>query len=226
MPQAGSGLNQVVTISYPEVGTSGVSSLATSTVGVTYVKYSSGGTTVATTTSQYAPVMTLVGSKPAFTVTDSSDNLSNGQIKLAEVTVTADAKGDVKLGKLPVSVTSTGVATVATSTNNIVVKDTNGTVIATTNDSFGVYAGGTGTSTITFGSTDAASYLIPAGTSKTFRIYATAATVSGAVNTTSLSTTLGAAASVEWYDVAGSNTTAISASSVFNYPTNTSTVTN
>jgi hypothetical protein len=50
--------------------------------------------------------------------------------------------------------------------------------------------------------------------------------VSGAVNTTSLSTKLGSTANVEWYDVAGGNTTAINAANVFNYPTTTSVITN
>jgi hypothetical protein len=63
--------------------------------------------------------------------------------------------------------------------------------------------------------------LITAGTSKTFRIYVTAATVSGAVNTTSLSTKLGAASSATFYDVAGGVTgnTPTTAALLYNYPT-------
>ena len=226
VPFGGSGLNQDVFVSYPEVGVSGIASVSTSTVSLTYVKYTSGGSTSVLTPSVTAPTMTLVGSKPVFGVIDSSDTLSNSLVKIASITITADSKGDIRLGKLPISVTSTGVATVPTGANNIIVKDTNNTVIVTTNTGLAVAAGGTGIDTIIFGATSATSYLIPAGASKTFVIYTTPGTVSGAVNTTSLSTKLGAAASVEWYDVAGNNTVLINASSVFNYPTDTSIISN
>ena len=226
VPFSGSGLNQDVLVSYPEVGVSGIASVSTSTVSLTYVKYTSGGSTSILTPSVTAPTMTLVGSKPVFGVIDSSDTLSNSLVKIASITITADSKGDIRLGKLPISVTSTGVATVPTGANNIIVKDTNNTVIVTTNTGLAVAAGGTGIDTIIFGTTSATSYLIPAGASKTFVIYTTPGTVSGAVNTTSLSTKLGAAASVEWYDVAGNNTVLINASSVFNYPTDTSIISN
>jgi len=49
-------------------------------------------------------------------------------------------------------------------------------------------------------------YNIPAGTSVTFGIYATAANVAGAVNTTSLSTKLGAVAGLKFTDVSGNKT--------------------
>jgi hypothetical protein len=235
VPLGGSGLNQEVFVSYPEVGTSGLTSGTTSAVSLTYVKYTSGGTTATFSPSVAAPTMVLVGSKPSYTVTDSSDTLSNGQRKIAEITVTADAKGDIKIGQLPITVTSTGVATIASSADNIVVKDSNDVVIATKNATFAVAAGSSGSTSICFdtavaacasGQSAANGYLIPAGTSKTFRIYATAATVSGAVNTTSLSTVMGSTSNATWYDVAGGNTTAINAANVFNYPTTTSVITN
>ena len=239
VPLGGSGLNLDVYVSYPEVGISGIASTTTSALSLTYFKYTSGGTTTTVTSPSTlvgtAPTMVLVGSKPTYTVTASHDTLSNGQRKLAEVTITADAKGDIKLGQLPIAVTSTGVVSIASASDNIVVKDANDVVVVTKNATFAVTAGSSGTGVICFDTTTAAcasgqsaanGYLIPAGTSKTFRIYATAATVSGAVNTTSLSTQLGATTSATWYDVAGNNTTAINAANVFNYPTTTSVITN
>jgi len=220
VPLGNSGLNQLVTFDYPEVGTSGIDSMSTSTVSVTYVKYASGGTTSTLTPSVAAPTMVLVGSMPSFSTIDSSDVLTNGQVKIAEFKVTADAKGDIKLGGLPISVRSSGAVTVATSTDNIVVKDSSGTVISTTNTSFGVYAGGTGTTTIAFGATSGTSDLIPAGSSKTYFVYVTPSSVPASADPAdraTLYTKLGAAASVEWYDVAGANTTAIDAASVLNY---------
>jgi len=226
VPVGGDGLNQEVNVSYSEVGINGIASTTTSAITLTYVKYSSGGTTTTLTPSIVASTMTLVGSKPTLGVVDSSDTLSNGLVKIAEITIAADAKGSIKIGKLPISVTSTGVASVATGADNIIVKDTNDTIITTTNAGLAVTAGGTGVDTIIFGSTVATSYSISAGTSKTFRIYATPATVGGATNTTSLTTKLGANTLVEWYDVAGNNTALIDASKVFNYPTTTSIISN
>ncbi len=236
VPNGGSGTNIDVYVSYPEVGTSGVTSFTTtSTLTLTTVKSTSGNTTTTSTVSVAAPQMTLVGSKPAFAVADSTDTLLNGSVKLAEVTVSADAKGDIKLSQLAILVNSTGVAAIASGSDNILVKDTSGATVATTNATFAVAAGGSGTGVICFDTATAAcasgqatanGYLIPAGTSKTFRIYATASSVAGAVNTTSLSTKLGAAASTKFYDVAGGNSTAVAATLLYGYPTDTSVITN
>ena len=235
VPNGGSGLNVDVFVSYPEVGTSGLTSATTSALTLTTIKSTSGNTTTTSVVSVAAPTMTLVGSKPGYTIADSSDTLVNGSVKVAEITVSADAKGDIKIGSLPVTVTSTGVVTVAAAADNIVVKDTSGATIATKNASFAVSAGGSTTGTICFDTATAAcasgqavanGYLIPAGTSKTFRIYVTAATVSGAVNTTSLSTKLGAASSATYYDVAGGASAAQAATLLYNYPTDTSVISN
>lgn len=237
VPNGGSGLNLDVFVSYPMVGTGGLASYTASTLTLTTVAYSSGGTaqTPLTALSVAAPTMRVVGSKPAFAVADSTDTLLNGSVKLAEITVSADAKGDIKLSQIAILVNSTGVAAIVAAADNILVKDTSGNTIATTNASFGVAAGGSGTGIICFdtataacasGQATATGYLIPAGTSKTFRIYATASSVAGAVNTTSLSTKLGAVASTKYYDVAGANSTAIDSALLYGYPTDTSVISN
>lgn len=230
VPNGGSGLNTSVYVSYPEVGTSGQTSGTTSALTLTTIKSTSGNTTTTSVVSVAAPTMTLVGSKPTYTIAGSTDTLANGSVKVAEITVAADAKGDIRLGQLPITITSTGVATIASAADNVVVKDTSGATIATRNATFAVSAGGSATATICFdtttaacasGQTNAGGYLITAGTSKTFRIYVTAATVSGAVNTTSLSSKLGAASSATFYDVAGGVTgnTPTAATLLYNYPT-------
>lgn len=236
VPLGGSGLNVEVYVSYPGVGSSGAASNTSSTLTLTGVEYASGGVAqTPLTPSVAAPTMVLVGSVPALAIADSSDTLLNGSVKLAEITVSANAKGDIKLGQLPILINSTGVASIAAAANNITVKDTSGNTIATTNASLGVAAGSSNTIAVCFdtavsgcasGNSAANAYLIPAGTSKTFRIYATAATVSGAVNTTSLSTKLGAASSFTWYDAAGANTTALTGASIYGYPTDTSVISN
>jgi hypothetical protein len=236
VPFGGSGLNQDVFVSYPEVGISGIASTTASALSLTYVKYTSGGTTATFTPNVPAPTMVLVGSKPTYTVTDVNSQLVNGQVELGDITVAADAKGDIKVSQIAISTSSTNGPVITAAIDDIIVKDSNNVVIATTNTSFGMTSNTTGTANICFDAsaagctgtqTTAAGYLIPAGTSKTFRIYATVASgVSGAVGTNSLSTTLGVNTSTKWYDVAGNNTTAINAASVFNYPTNTSVITN
>ncbi len=242
---SGSGLNLPVYVSYSAVGNNGVASASTSKISLAYIEYQSGNTnskicTAAiatawsvvcgtTITNVDANQMVMVGSKPSFSVGSSSDTLSNSLVKIAEFTVTADTHGDIKLGNLPISVTSSGVVTVVSGANNIIVKDTNNTVIATTNTGLAVSLGGTGTDTIIFGTTSATSFTIAAGSSKVFRVYTTPATVFGAVNTTSLSTKLGVPANVQWYDVAGSNTTAFAATNTANlygYPVDTSVIHN
>lgn len=233
VPNGGSGVNVDVFVSYPPVGTGGVTSNTASTLTLTTVKYTSGNaTTTLGSLTVAAPQMTLVGSIPAYTVSDSSETLANGTVKIAEVTVAANSKGDIRIGQLPVLVTSTGAVTVASAADNIVVRDTSGQLIATKNATFAVAAGGSATGIICFDTATAAcasgqavanGYLIPAGTSKTFRIYVTAATVAA---DNSLSTKLGAASSASFYDVAGGNSTAIVGTLLNNYPADTSVISN
>ncbi|MFA5997355.1 MAG: hypothetical protein WC791_02590 [Candidatus Paceibacterota bacterium] len=165
--------------------------------------------------------LTMVATKPTVTIADSSDSLINGLVKLAEITVAADANGALKLVDLPISMTSTGVTRVASGTAAFTVKGTDGTTITSTNGNFTMSAGGTATTTITLGT----GYTISAGTSKTFRIYGTATDVSGAVNTTSVSTKLGAANLLLWNDVDG-GVSNITGTLIYNYPTDTSVITN
>jgi|GEM_PF-933129 len=222
VPNNNAGVNVNVAPTFAPVGVNGVTSNTTAIMTLTFVKYTIGGITTTTTPSVAANTMTVVGTKPSVTLTSSSDSLVNGLVHVADVTVSADPAGDLKLSALPINVTSTGVVTVATGTNNIVVKDASGNTIATTNGTFAVAAGGSsGDVAINF----TGNYLIPAGTSKTFSVYVTAATVSGAVNTTSLTTKLGAASGFTWIDQVG-GVSGIAGTLIYNYPTNTSVIHN
>ena len=223
VPNSPAGANVNVQASFGSVGTNGIPSNQTATTSLTYMKYTIGGVTTSTSTiAVVGNTYTLVGTKPTVTVQDSSDSLLNGSVKVAEVTVSADLAGDLKLTALPISVTSTGVVSVVSSTSTVVVKDTAGNTIATTQGAaLAVSAGGTGTVTINFTNGDT----ITAGTSKVYRIYVTAATVSGAVNTTSLSTKLGVSSSLTWTDQNG-GVAGILGSNIYNYPDTTSVITN
>lgn len=230
VPNGGQGLNQDVFISYSDVGINGVASSSTAILDLGYIKYTTGGTTKTLCTAGFgtctavlasavtAPTMTLVGSKPTVAVVDSSEILSNGLVKLAEISVSANAKGDIKLSTLAIKVTSTGSVTIANAANNVTVKDEGNNTIATTNTGLSVAAGGNDSEAVNF----TGDYLIPAGTTKTFKIYATAATV--AVDD-SLTTDASPSSTFMWKDTAGNSTTAVSGALIYNYPINTSSIT-
>ena len=84
---------------------------------MTYVKYTSGGTTAEITPSVSANAMTLVGSKPAVVVaTGGATGMNlNTSTKVGQVTITADAKGDIKVRQLNFAIGYSGYSTSPTS---------------------------------------------------------------------------------------------------------------
>lgn len=140
VPNGGGGLTQNVFVSYPEVGTSGLTPGTTSAIALSYYRYTSGGTTttkVAPTdfTAVAAPTMILVGSRPTVTIsaTPSTGLALSGVGKIGEVTVAADAKGNIKLNTIVFTVSSSGFGTAPTAVA--------GTVISTNNSSSNPVAG-------------------------------------------------------------------------------------
>lgn len=230
VPVGFAGTNVAVIPTYNSVGLGGITSNTASTVTLNFVKSQVGNASPVTTTPSVASAaMNLVASKPApavgTTTTSTSttrSGLTNALVKLIDVTITASASGPVKLEQLPIVTTSSGVATVATGSNNLVVKDETNTTLTTTNTTYVVAANGTSGSVPIIFTTP---INIPAGTSKTFSVYATAATVSGASNTTSLTTTLGTSSTFLWTDVNG-NVASITGALIYNYPLETSTISN
>jgi hypothetical protein len=214
VPNGGSGLNQDVFVNYSEVGVNGVASGTSSTISLVYVKYTSGGTTSTLGTSGActaltgstctatlgaaiaAPTMVVVGSKPTVSAMKPSTTVSNGLVEAIDVTVAADAKGNITLNTLPITVTPSG-AMLTTGTNTIVVKDSNNTTVATTNTAF-VATGSTSVITFTGG------YTIQGSSSQTFKIFVlvNSATPTG-VNTVSLSSSTATGSSFTWTDTAG-----------------------
>ncbi len=218
VPNLAAGINVNVAPTYAAVGTNGVPSNTTSVMTLNYVRSISGGITTIANPSVAAQTMTLVGTKPTVTLVPSTATLINGLVNVGYVTVAADPAGDIKLTALPINVTSAGVATVPTGTNNVVIQDASGNTIPESNGTFVVAANSTSGDvavTLTGG------YLIPAGTSKVFSIFVTAATVSGATGTTSLVMKLGAQTLFGWTDQVG-GVTITGVSLLYNYPTTTS----
>lgn len=245
---SGSGLTQDVFISYSEVGTNGIVSATTSSVALTEVKYTSGGTTTTFNPSVSAPTMTLVGSKPTLTVntaTVSGLNLA-AENKIGEVTVSADAKGNIKINDIKFAVGASNFTTYPTFTLARIADgsttiagsscgqgDTASTTSQTIFCEFGT-TGDTFTSTTTVvgleSNVDYDGYTIAAGTSKTFSLYATVSAQNSGQGSATISTSVNAAG-FNWDDTsyavfAGNGTTASPANGtnltgtlIYNFPT-------
>jgi hypothetical protein len=221
IPAGGAGINVDVYLSYPPVGTLGVPSGTLSTVSLRYLKFTCGGIANTLTTSVPAPTMKLVASKPILTFVDSSDTLVNSPVKIGSLIVAADTYGNIAINKIPLSIVSTGTVAIAPATNNIVVKDGMGSIVSSTNTTLGVTAGGTGSTVISIVSPGG--WGIAAGTMETFNFYATPMyATSGSI----LTTTLGAAPSFAWTDLAGSGVTAAeNGTYIYPYPALASVIT-
>jgi len=226
VPQGGSGLNVDVMITYSNVGLSGVASGSTAGLNLTEVKYTSGGTTATFAPTVVSNTMTLVGSRPSLALglpngaTGSSvTGLSVGTKYVADVRVTADSKGDIKIDTLPLTFTGNAAGTTANGAA-VVVKNSSGSTITAVTLS-GTAAGQNATATINF----TGGYTISAGQTETFKIEIPVTAVSG--TGASLATGLGAAASFTWTDVAGNGSTAAAAGTlILNYPTSSVSMTN
>jgi len=149
VPNVGGGLSQNVQVSYANVGTGGVASASTSTLGLYYVKYITGGTTktlgtsvactaaIGTTcthtlsTTVNGNPITLVGSKPIVTLVavPSTTKLVVGTQTVGYVKVKADTKGDIDLNALALTFTGNTATTIKPSTA-LVIKDRTGTTVS------------------------------------------------------------------------------------------------
>ena len=201
IPVGFGGLDVPVSVHFNTAGIGGIHAGNAVTSTLTYVKYKSGAQSLSTSTLSVAsnPVTVMV-SKPSFGVVASSDKLVNGLVKVGSIYVSADSHGDILLNNVPVTVNGT-TATLATSSlasSTLAVKDTNGNdITGVTDTSFNAGA------SVTDHVLNFNGYKIGANTNKTFDIYMTAANVSGAVNTCSLTFKLGSKGLLTWTDVAG-----------------------
>lgn len=241
VPNGGAGLTIDAFVTYGPVGTSGAAPATTAITTLTYMKYTSGGTTTPEVISVAAPTMTLVGSKPTVTntvLTTSGLNFTTNQ-KIGEVSVAADAKGNIKINDIKFSVGSTGFTTLPTFTN---AKLTDGSTTAIAGSSCGQGTAaaasqvifcefGTGTLVTTTGvanvesNTDYDGYTIAAGTSKTFSLYADVSAENTGTNSASISTSLNAAG-FNWDDTStnGVSGTDLSGTLIYNFPSGSYTI--
>ncbi|HUC88565.1 MAG TPA: hypothetical protein VMR49_00855 [Candidatus Paceibacterota bacterium] len=222
VPAGSSNLNVDVYVSYPAVGSGGVASNSTSQIALTYVKYwataKSGnnyaGSNIITaiTPSISAPMMMLVNSKPAITVSQSGNSvLAVGSNEVIDATVTADTHGSIKLNSLPIKLSVIG-ATLSNS--SIIVKDSSNSVVATTNTSVT-----SGNPVISFSK----GYALTAGKSQTFKVYISIASINK-TGAASLAASLGDSSNFSWSDSTGKVMTGNNKTYLYNYPTNSSAI--
>ena len=246
VPNGGAGLSVDALVSYAFVSAGGIPSATKVAIGISDVGYRASGTTktLALTNSVMAPAMTLVGSKPTVAVNPTSNPglVMGGENKIGEVTVTTDRSGDIKLNDLRFAVSSVNFAVIPTLTQARIADGT----ITVSGSSCGAGIAGQASQTIfcefgTVGNTMASTinisnvesntdfdgYMIPAGTSKTFSLYATVNGVLGS-GTPLISTSL---VDVNWDDASSAtfvadgtnaspaNGTNLTGTLIYNFPT-------
>ena len=235
VPQGGTGVTVDAKMSYAPVGATGVATTATgdidSLMGMSYVKYSMGGTTstlcdTGCTVSTSMPVdsaqtMHLVGSKPVVTVAKPSGVvLVTGSVEAIDVTIAADTAGPISITSFPIStslsVGSGATLTVSTGTGHpFTVKDaSNNTVNVANTSNFALTTGGA--ATVTFSS----AYTLNAGQSQTFKVFVPVSAFSAGTGTSSMNTNLATGSGFAWIDTAGGASVSIGdiTGLIYNYP--------
>jgi hypothetical protein len=237
VPNNNSGINLDVYPTYSSVGTNGVTSSSSSVLSLSYLKFTTGNVsqtscvTSLSCTNAMAEVsantMTVVGSKPTVSIATPSATLAAASTAAIDVTVSADAKGDITLVTLPITVGLTGASVSTAATHNISVYAGSdlSTDLASSNTAFADATGGTSTITLTN-----SGYRIAAGTSVTFHIYVTIVGMASASSgSNSMSTSLTSGTGFSWLDVGavGTSGTANSGtSSIYGYPTGNAVIRN
>jgi hypothetical protein len=237
VPNGGGGLQQNVQVSYSQVGTSGIAPGTTSAMSLTYVKYTSGGSTATFTPSVYAPTVTLVGSKPTLVVAAGGNTgmVLNTSTKVGQVTITADPKGAIKIQQLNFAIGYTNLtgqsiasAFLALGGQSTAITGIVCTAVSTTN----VVCGSHSADGVAY--SYANDFLIGAGQSQQFDLYVTtsgASLVSGSVkasissslvNGSSTSATAGTTAAFLWDDTSSNGTAGagLTGQLIYAFPTN------
>lgn len=204
VPAGTGGLNVPVSVTYAPVtatGQGGIASGVTANLVLGGDKYTAGGTVTTNAVgaiSVSGSPMTLVASLATVKKTSTGTYLGTGSVtsvKLGTVSVSADLKGDITIGNVPVSVSLPTGGVLATTT--IIVK-ANGTNLAGTT---GYVAPTSATSGFNFGTTG---YRISAGQTVAFDIYGD---VSGVTTAGNADISLGSAGSFAWGDIVGGTAT-------------------
>ena len=228
VPADAAGINVPMTVSLVCVGASngcaGVSN-TTATAQITTLTYNNGSSIVSISPTAITATSKLVASKPTIAMTTTSGSgLLNGNIKVGEFTVSADAAGDIKIQGIPVSINSTAGALMTAGT--VELRDSTGnTVIVGTGGVNGAVALGAGTNSTVGTFAFSSPRTITKGTSETFTVYSSFTGVAGAANSMSVTFGLGDKNSLTWTDVIG-GVAGITGAQLNTYPAGTQTKNN
>jgi hypothetical protein len=233
VPVTYGGVDVPVTVSYANVGSGGIASNVQFRLNLIRVKYLSGSTTsylpaggtsyLAQASSNY---FDLVGSYPTVSLVTATNRLSASTINLGQITVSANAAGNVILEHLPLSLSaynaSITAATVYAVDASTGVTAASSTAVVTVNGTSGAQ---TPTLDFTLSNGYGVDNNIAAGTSKTYNIQVAVTTVGSSTNgNPSVSMALGQASSFTFKDVNGNGDgilgLANSNTYLTNYPTN------
>jgi hypothetical protein len=223
VPNGGAGLNVDALVSYSSVGTTGIAPGTTSSIALTYVKYTSGTTTTTITPSVSAPTMTLVGSKPTVSVSGTAGTglVVGGAGKLSEVTVAADNRGNIRVRQIRFTLATSGFSTAPTTYTSLSLRSSDNTAIA----DFTCTEGAVGVITCVTAATYAADYTITAGSSKTFVLYGTNDGANTGTGVPTVTSTISQANFV-WDDTStsGASGTALTGTLLYNFPVSSYTI--
>ncbi len=216
VPNGAGGANVDVFLNYTAVGSTGVTSGTTATAAITYVRSTSGGTTSTTTPNVSAPTMTVVASKPLVSVnsTQQTGLILGAENKIGEVTISADAAGNIGLKTLVFNVGASGLSAAVDINDTTPVLRSGGVPVTGVTCAAG---SATGPITCTFTGTTGAT--ITPGTPVTYSLFATVNNSAASGSTASISTQVDQSG-FQWADVAGNSTTLRSGALVYNFPTN------
>ena len=216
VPADASGVNLPVTVGLVCVGTANgcsANSLVTVNAQVVNVTYNDGNTTQAVVTTPVTNSHFISGSKPVYTVnsTQQTGFVLGAENKIGEVTISADAAGQIKVNNIAFNLATSGITAPVFSAARIA--DGN-TTISGSSVSSGCTA--VGACVMTFGASPNG-YTIAAGTSKTFSLYATVAGTPIASTVVSVSSSV-TPATTTWDDAIGGGTS-LPSSNIYNFPT-------
>jgi len=200
VPTSFGGIDVPVTVNYATVGNNGIPSNQIFTVNLTKVKYLSGSSTQTMLPNVASNSFDLVASAPTVSLGSVSSRLTAGTVIIGQVTVSANASGNIILDNLPISFSANNASITA---STIIAVDASTGVTAGTSTNPAVNSNGSATTTIVFTGL-AVDNNIAAGTSKTYNIEATVGAVGNSTNgNPSVSLGLGSAALFTFKDVNG-----------------------
>ncbi|PIR56956.1 MAG: hypothetical protein COU72_03475 [Parcubacteria group bacterium CG10_big_fil_rev_8_21_14_0_10_41_35] len=220
VPAGLAGKNVTAKISYAPVGLNGITSgtVASTTLNYVYYSVNGGASTASSSMAVNSNNMYLVGSKPTVSVTQTTQSgMTAARMKLFEVTVTPDTRGAIGVNTLVFGFATSTVAGPAVGTTSVEIT-ADGSTTAIVGSLCTVAAGGA-----TVSCALPTSYYI--SSAKTFSLYGVMGAATGTSGTeSSITTTLGAASTFSWSDIAGNSATAITTDNttyLTNYPAST-----